>query len=1159
MLQIFDFAKKFIGAIHQYKDLKIECDLKTADKTLSFTYLGKLELKEEYYLQTQDDEYVVKEINASSDGFPEVVALLNLEELEGKAWNTFAATESTLKEAADMALAGTGWRVGTCDIEKRRSIALTNTDSLQVIGKLCTAWMCERMYDTKTKTVHFKEQFGEDKGVYFVRGLNLKKAKVSSDTYDYCTQIEPIGADSLRIDNDGKEYVENYQYTQKVKRILWIDESYTDPEALKEDATAKLRDLSRPKKTYSAEVYDLARQKPGYSVLSYNLGDTVLLLDDVTGIKDKQRIVKLTVYPDNREKDTCELSNTVLTFEELQQQLKDAADVVSNITTNDGTVKGSAVDKIVVEQIVDFEAKVAVISKGYFSELEADYLYIYGELGAVKATIGEIETTYLKATDADIKYAQIEEIKTQYATIDLANIAKGAIKTAMIGEGVVGTAQIADGSITDAKIVELTANKITAGELSVERLIIRGSEKSIVYALNNIDGALQAQSVDTLNGEVLTDRTITGDKVVAKSITAGEIASKTITANEILSGTITTAELAAACITADKIAAGDIVGTNGTIDLKAGTFNYAGKMVWDGRNLNIEADNMSIGGKPVASKEQVDEAAILLVSLSNQYVSIQTDYKGNYTEFPDCMTTATVYWGSVDVTNYVTFTVTKSEGIIGEWDAGTKTYKVTGLQEDSGWVEIQAVYLNTIRSTGRMVLTKQKDVSFAGDTMKLNTQVLELDDKYFTTPNTITAETSSRTGDNVEYAGIFTVEETSDGVSWNIMYRSDPAEKSMEYDLLDGLATGNGDLITTGDSLIIGLKRDISAVKISLHSEEGVLIDRQTIPVVLTAKSLTMEQVFNLLTNNGEAKGIYKVGDQLYISLDYARAGNLTLGGLDNRNGVLRIYDSKNVYTTLLDNRGLHTAGMTSVYNSGKWVDQKAGVISGGVFSGEAKEKELTGKLDLSAAYYAPNGGADYCAVLEAISTIYLKSRGFTAASFLGKNATFYGDIDANGTIYTNEIRSRNKSNLFMKSWDCGYGIIAKIAKYYADNTSAYYLWVKGENDDTLGLITIDNSDERKKKHIHDSTVDALSVINQIRHVEYDWKDNDGHVENGYIAQQLADVCPRMALHMEESDTWQFESSAILQYATKAIQELSTRVERLEKALKTAGISLEEV
>ena len=71
----------------------------------------------------------------------------------------------------------------------------------------------------------------------------------------------------------------------------------------------------------------------------------------------------------------------------------------------------------------------------------------------------------------DIKYAQIENLKTEYARIDLANIARGAIKTAMIGDGVVGSAQIADGSITNAKIVELSANKITAGVLSVERLI----------------------------------------------------------------------------------------------------------------------------------------------------------------------------------------------------------------------------------------------------------------------------------------------------------------------------------------------------------------------------------------------------------------------------------------------------------------------------------------------------------------------------------------------------------------------------------------------------------------------------------------------------------------------------------------------------------------
>ncbi len=176
------------------------------------------------------------------------------------------------------------------------------------------------------------------------------------------------------------------------------------------------------------------------------------------------------------------------------------------------------------------------------------------ELDAIKANIKELDVDNL-----DAKYAKVEDLNaanakigaleagqikteyldTHYAQIDLANIKDGSITTAMIGTGVVGTAQIADGSITDAKIVELTANKINAGTLSVERLEIRGSTSSIVYGLNNITGALQAQNTNTLNGEILTSRTITADKIVANAITANEIASKTITANNIASNTIT--------------------------------------------------------------------------------------------------------------------------------------------------------------------------------------------------------------------------------------------------------------------------------------------------------------------------------------------------------------------------------------------------------------------------------------------------------------------------------------------------------------------------------------------------------------------------------------------------------------------------------------------
>lgn len=536
MLRIYDKSHNAIGHIVKYKDCKIESDVATGDKTLSFTYLAKHHsLENEMYIRTKDDEYVVKELSENSDSFPEIVAALNLEDLEKDIWQTFSVQDVTIDEAARMVLAGTGWTIGECDVTKRRNAGMLQVSSLDVIKNLCTAFMCEPVFDTINKTVSFYSQRGEDKGVYFLNGLNLKKIQKKSSSYDFYTRIIPIGADGLTIAsvNDGKEYLDNHQYSDKVLAYTWKDESYTDAQALMEDAELKLNDLSKPEISYSADIRDLSKQKPEYSILSFALGDTVTLIDRGTETREKQRIKKLTEYPQDPNKNTCEIANTVLTFEELQEKYQAAAAIVNYTISNDGKIK--------VSDILHFESGVA--GSNTVAGINSSITSIYGDIADVKLTIGQIETNYLKAETADLNYA----------TIDLANITSGSIKNAMIDIGAVQTAQIADGAITDAKIVDLTANKITAGTLSVERLEIRGSTNSIVYALNNITGALQAQNVDTLNGEILTPRSITADRIVANSITGNEIAAKTITANNIVANSITGDEIAAGSIKAVNI------------------------------------------------------------------------------------------------------------------------------------------------------------------------------------------------------------------------------------------------------------------------------------------------------------------------------------------------------------------------------------------------------------------------------------------------------------------------------------------------------------------------------------------------------------------------------------------------------------------------------
>ena len=105
----------------------------------------------------------------------------------------------------------------------------------------------------------------------------------------------------------------------------------------------------------------------------------------------------------------------------------------------------------------------------------------------------------LSVTTAKIAQAAIGSAQIKDAAIETAKIALGAITAALIQQGAIGTAQIADGSITDAKIVSLSANRITAGTLSVERLIIRGSEQSLVYAINNM-GEQTSTQMDTNDG-----------------------------------------------------------------------------------------------------------------------------------------------------------------------------------------------------------------------------------------------------------------------------------------------------------------------------------------------------------------------------------------------------------------------------------------------------------------------------------------------------------------------------------------------------------------------------------------------------------------------------------------------------------------------------------
>lgn len=330
-MQIFNDKKQRVGILKGFKDRKIVKTLNSGDRELSFKYPSDGEmvdqLKEEYYIRTKDDEYVIRKKKTGVQ-FNEYTAQLNVEELEGAAFPYgFESKEQTIRACLEFAFEGTGWKVGVCQITKKRTINKDEeTNAWDVLQDCLSTYRVECKIRSLEKTIDIYEQIGADRGRYFIEGLNLKKLTVTSDTYDFYTRLIPLGKDGIGIEWLGKPYLENYQYSSKIKTYVWSDERYTNTTSLIEDGIAKLEEMSKPYVAYKADVIDLARQSKKYSsVFDFDIGDTVWMISKSTKTKEKQRIVKLTEYPESPQSNTVELSNATKTFAEVQQEATDQA------------------------------------------------------------------------------------------------------------------------------------------------------------------------------------------------------------------------------------------------------------------------------------------------------------------------------------------------------------------------------------------------------------------------------------------------------------------------------------------------------------------------------------------------------------------------------------------------------------------------------------------------------------------------------------------------------------------------------------------------------------------------------------------------------------------------------------------------------------------
>lgn len=625
MIELRDKDKNRVAGLVDYENLCIESVLESGDKTLSFYYpkKGKYydEIVEEAYIRTKKDEFVVKARELDED-YTKFECSLNLEELEGNIFDRFESVEQTITSALNLAVVGTGWTVKDNTLKKRRTVMCTNKSSLEIVREIKKIYRVDIVFNTLKREIEVYEHLGEDKGTYFIDSLNLTALQVQSDSYKFATRIIAEGKDGLTFSsiNNGKNYVENYQYSNKIKTIYWKDERYTVKESLLEDAKAKLEELSKPFTSYNTSVLNLAELNPKYkSILDYSLGDTITLLSKSNKVKDKQRIVKTIEWPQDHTKDTVELANATLKFEDIQQENQETTDTVNNITSDNGTLDSNAIEdnSIEIKKIDNFEANVLKVTKldvinANIENLHANKADIQ-DLNAVKATVGQLEATKANITQLNATNAEISKLDTLKANIVDLNSATAKIgvleaKTTSIDNLLSQKADIKDlntlnANISNALIKKANVAELEAMEAKTNKLIANKADISDLNATNANINSIKADTADIktlINGNLSSENIqtggITSDKLTISDGFIKDAMIANVSASKITAGTIDAAKINVVNLNADNLTVGKI---NGQL-LKDGSIS--GLAIENGAidnnkvspNANIEASKINI-------------------------------------------------------------------------------------------------------------------------------------------------------------------------------------------------------------------------------------------------------------------------------------------------------------------------------------------------------------------------------------------------------------------------------------------------------------------------------------------------------------------------------------------------------------------------------------
>lgn len=703
---------------------------------------------------------------------------------------------------------------------------------------------------------------------------------------------------------------------------------------------------------------------------------------------------------------------------------------------------------------------------------------------------------------------------------------------------------------------KMVKKETSAREEAMQKLNDRISNASGMYStdVEQADGSV----IRYLHDKKTLGESLNVIKITSDAIGFSTDGGKTFPYGVTVDGETITRLLYAEGINADYINAGTLI-----VRDKNGNAIFEADM--DTGSVTLDGNCVTIGGKPLDEKiEDVENMAALArnmtMQLNNDYQGIPVDSNGNYTEIPECTTTATVMYGTQDITDECTYTITTSQNIQGSWDKESKTYTVTGLTADSGWVDIRAVYLNNLAVTKRFSIAKQYagaqgEPGTPGRTyfLRANAELLLMGADKKISPATLTVSALYRDGQEEEknLYGYWKVEKSSDGGN--------------SYSEISTAYTTSMKMINVAVNTMSLAAHDMLRVSVYSDAEKTILCDRQSFSVAIDVAALTQEDIVNILSDDGKFKGLYYGKDEsgnqtLYISFNAMKGGTIILGGVNNGNGQMKIYDADGVlisslgyigYVAYNKNTGnpmvsLNAAGLrlyTDYTDSGNYnalILGKYGLYAQNV---QNKVEELWME------------GTDH--TWDGYIIRYLKNTVrvnanvvYTDGCSMGKNLTTSGTL----TFYDLENQAKTSGKVKRQPVASASAEGSRVAYLNANknSNSQFAVAIRGQYGATNGYttwwFTADNqSDVRLKENFAECSVNALDAVLKMPICSFDWKESGIHQPLGLVADEIEKIDTLLVSgggYNEDGsiNAKQIDRLLLTEYAIKAIQELSATV-----------------